>query len=219
MTKVSWNDPGTRFYEDGVDRGVLYVQTVSGLTPQHADGVPWNGLVSVSEKVSGGDITTYYWDGQAYYNDAMDEDFSATLEAFMYPDAFAQCDGSVAIVPGFEAMLQPKKLFSLAWRTRVGNDVDADIGYKLHLLYNASAEPSDRVYKTRSRTADPNNFSWGLKAIPIDATIFKPTPYFVIDSRKTSPARMQALEDKLYGTANTAPQMPDTFQLYNLMTS
>ena len=206
MTQITWNAPGERFFEAGVDHGVLYIDG--------ADGVPWNGLISVSESPSGGDVTPYYIDGVKYLNDVGPEEFEATIEAFTYPDEFAQCDGTLAVGNGLFTTQQQKKSFGLAYRTLIGNDLDGvDHGYKIHLVYNATASPSEHSHGTQTETIDSNNFSWHLVTKPPSFVGYKPTAHFVIDSRETPSDLMNTINDILYGSATSAPRLPSVPEL------
>ena len=208
MTRMTWSDPGTRFFETGVDRGVLYVNNVA---------VVWNGLVSISESPTGGEAKAYYQDGVKYLNVATSEEFAATLDAFSSPKEFAPCDGTGSIAKGLFATQQPRRAFSLSYRTLVGNDLEAqNHGYKIHLVYNALAAPASRTYSTTSDTTEPSTLSWSLTTLPPSLTGLKPTAHFVIDSRETPRMLLAAIEDMLYGTDGTDPRMPLVSELIEL---
>lgn len=159
MAKIEWDKPGARRYEIGVDHGVLY--------PGDSEGVPWNGLVSVDEDASGAEQESLYFDGYKYYDYVSNEEFQATLSAFTYPDEFEACLGRVMVSPGAYASGQPRKTFGLAWRTKIADDLDGDRGYKLHILYNATALPSSKSYQTHAETPAPVNFQWQITAVPV----------------------------------------------------
>lgn len=200
MPRIAWNAVGERTFEAGVDRGVLYIKDV--------DGVPWNGLISVSESPSGGEITPYYFDGIKYLNHVASEEFEATIEAYTYPEEFAQCDGTRPVKNGLFATQQPKKSFGLAYRTKIGNDVKGvDHAYKIHLVYNATAAPSDRDNNTITDSVEPFNFSWAIVTKPPTFVGYRPTAHFVIDSREVPLGLMQEIEDILYGSDDTAPRL------------
>lgn len=214
MTKLSWGAVGERFYEAGVDQGVLYVGA--------NDGVPWNGLVSVSEAPTGGDATPYYVDGVKYFNQLSSEEFEATLEAYTYPDEFAECDGTVSVSNGLSATQQKRKSFGLSYRTKVGNDLDGvDHAYKIHLIYNAYASPSGQTHSTISDSYDPFNFSWKLTTVPPAFKGSRPTAHFVVDSRETPSEVLSRIEEVLYGSASetsrlpTVPELRYIFESYN----
>lgn len=206
MTQLVWNAVGERVFEAGVDRGVLYIDG--------ADGVAWNGLVSVDESPSGGDVTPLYIDGIKYLNEVSAEEFEATIEAYTYPEEFAQCDGTLPVMNGLFATQQPKKSFGLSYRSKVGNDIDGlDHAYKIHVVYNATASPSDRQHHTQTETIEPSNFSWKIVTKPPRFTGYKPTAHFVIDSRETPSALLQQITDILYGTSSAAPRLPSIVEL------
>lgn len=206
MTQITWNAPGEQIYEAGVDHGVLYIDGI--------DGVPWNGLISVSESSSGGQVTPYYVDGIKYLNHQGQEEFEATIEAYTYPEEFGQCDGTVSVQNGLFATKQKRKSFGLSYRTQIGNDTDGiDHGYKIHLVYNATAEPTDRPNNTMSESIEPYNFSWHVLTKPPMFTGMVPTAHFIIDSRETPSDIMVELTDILYGTDVSAPRLPSVTEL------
>lgn len=199
MTKLTWGNTGDRTFETGVDRGVLYVESA---------GVAWNGLVAVKEAPSGGTPEPFFYDGFKYLQLASSEEFTATLDAFSAPSQFAECDGSSQMSNGLFATQQPRKQFNLSYRTKVGNDTDGiDHGYKIHVVYNALAAPSQQNNSTLSNSTTPVVFSWAISTAPIKLTNTKPTSHFVIDSRYTSPALLAEVEAILYGTSSTIPRL------------
>ena len=197
MSKIVWDATGERYYETGVDHGVLYLQDSSGTYPK---GVAWNGLTAVTESPSGAEATPLYADNIKYLNLISAEEFGATVEAYTYPDEFAQCDGSAEITPGVMIGQQNRKSFGLCYRTTMGNDVDGNsYGYKLHIIYGASASPSEKGYATINDSPEAITFSWELKTIPVNVTGFKPTASITIDSNKVNPEKLVKLEEILYG--------------------
>lgn len=197
MTKIVWDATGKRYYETGVDHGVLYPQDSSGTYPK---GVAWNGLTAVTESPSGAEATPLYADNIKYLNLISAEEFGATVEAYTYPDEFAQCDGSAEVAPGVMIGQQNRKSFGLCYRTTMGNDVDGNsYGYKLHIIYGASASPSEKSYATINDSPEAITFSWELKTIPVNVTGFKPTASITIDSNKVDPVKLASLEEILYG--------------------
>lgn len=200
MSRLTWGDPGQRVYEAGVDRGVLYVGT--------QPGVSWNGLISVTEHANGGGSKAYYYDGVKYLNTALPEEFDATIVAITYPNEFAQCDGTSQPRPGLYLTQQSRSSFGLSYRTKIGSDQQSDAGYKIHIVYNALAAPSDRVHASLSNTTDPLNFTWNLTTRAPEIPGFKPTAHVVIDSRKTDPRILSTLEDILYGTDAVPARIP-----------
>ena len=158
MAAITWDDTGKRFYEMGVDHGVLYpYNTTSG---KYTPGVPWNGLTSVSESPSGADETALYADNIKYGSMRAAEDHGGTIEAYTYPDEWNECDGRVQIAKGAYASQQSRKMFGLSYRTNVGNDVSDEVGYKLHLVYGATASPSEMSHETINDSRDAATLSW-----------------------------------------------------------
>lgn len=215
---LKWDQTGDRIYETGVDRGVLYLPDESG---DFNDGVVWNGLVSVSESPSGAEATPQYADNIKYLNLVSAEEFGATVEAFTYPDEFAQFDGVVEGQPGVLLGQQNRGKFGLAYRTLVGNDLQGtDLGYKLHLIYNALAAPTEKAYNTVNDTPEAITFSWELSTTPVPVDGFKPTASIVIDSRLVEPADLAALEEILYGDDTEPviePRLPWPDEIITLM--
>jgi hypothetical protein len=208
MTRLAWNAIGERFFDTGIDHGVLYVD---GL------GVAWQGLISVSESPSGGGAKPLYIDGFKYLNVALAEEFEATITAFGAPAEFGPCDGLRTVHTGLTATQQPRKSFSMSFRTKIGNDVDGtDHGYKIHLVYNALAAPSGRPNATISDSVEPTQFSWAITTLPPRITGFKPTAHFVIDSRTTDAGVLTQVEDLLYGTEISNPTLPSVATLVGL---
>jgi len=206
MSKLVWDKTGERFYETGVNQGVLYLRGEDGT---YSNGVAWNGLISVTESPSGAEPTPIYADNIKYLNLLSAEEFGATIEAYTYPDEFAQCDGSAEIATGVMIGQQNRKVFGLSYKTALGNDVDGtDYGYKLHLIYGALAAPSEKGYSTINDSPEAITFSWEITTTPVSVTGFKPTASITIDSTKVDSTKLEALEDILYGTANADPYLP-----------
>ena len=209
MAALAWDTLGERFYETGVDKGVLYLMNESGV---YDKGYAWNGLVSVTESPSGAESTAQFADNIKYLNLVSAEEFSATIEAFTYPDEFAECDGSAAPSTGVLLGQQQRKMFGLCYRTKVGNDVDgAELGYKLHLIYGAQAAPTEKAYSTVNDSPEPITFSWELSTTPMTVTDYKPTSVITIDSTKVDEDALAELEALLYGedgTPGTTASLP-----------
>ena len=206
MPKLIWDADGERFYETGLKQGVLYVRESDGSYPL---GVPWNGLLSVSESPSGAEPTPLYADDTKYLNMVSLEEFGATVEAYTYPDEFGECDGSAEIAVGATIGQQNRKTFGLCYRTIIGNDTDGEaLGYKLHLIYGALAAPSEKAYKSKNESPEAITFSWTLATTPVAVTGFKPTASLVLDSTKVPEAKMTAIEDLLYGKDLVAAALP-----------
>jgi len=214
MAKIVWDQTGERLYETGVKNGVLYVQE-GGVYPK---GVAWNGLTAVTESPSGAEATPLYADDIKYLNLMSTEEFGATIEAYTYPDEFAQCDGSASLADGVYIGQQARKTFGLCYRTVVGNDVDSnDHGYKLHLIYGALAAPSEKAYATINDSPEAITFSWEVTTTPVNVAGFKPTATVVIDSTKVDAAKLKALEDMLYGTESEEAKLPLPDEIATLM--
>lgn len=211
MVALTWDGTGDRIFETGVDHGVLYIPDNTGA---YATGVAWNGLVTVTESPSGAEASPQYADNIKYLNLTSAEEFGATIEAFTYPDEFGQFDGSAEPEPGVYVGQQARKTFGLAYRTRVGNDLEGtDYGYKLHLIYGAQAAPSEKAYGTINDSPEAITFSWELTTTPvavgtIGAVTYKPTASLTVDSTKVAPADLATLEGMLFGTASTQPELP-----------
>ena len=205
MAKLVWDKTGERLYETGVKNGVLYPM-VDGAYPK---GIVWNGLTAVTESPSGAEATPLYADDIKYLNLMSAEEFGATVEAYTYPDEFAECDGSASLGAGVTIGQQPRKTFGLSYKTTVGNDVDNDNhGYKLHLIYGAMASPSEKAYSTINDSPEAITFSWELTTTPVNVTGFKPTASLTIDSTKIAPEKLAAIEALLYGNESTDAKLP-----------
>lgn len=214
MSKLVWDQIGERYYETGVRQGVLYPQE-AGAYPL---GVAWSGLVSVSENPSGAEASPLYADDIKYLNLISNEEFGATIEAYTYPDEFAECDGSAALATGVMIGQQKRKPFGLCYRTVLGNDSDGnEYGYKLHLVYGAVAAPSQKSYSSINDSPEPITMSWELSTTPVSVTGHKPTSIITIDSTKVDKAKLKALEDILYGSESEEPRLPLPDEIATLM--
>lgn len=200
MTRLGWNSVGTRFYEAGIDRGVLFVDGYPG--------VPWNGLTSVSESPSGGDQKSFYIDGVKYLMFPAPEEFEGTITAFTYPDEFSQCNGDVQPRSGLFLTNQRRKTFSFSYRTKIGNDLNGSYGYKIHIIYSALASPSERSNETLKDTTDPDDFSWKISCKPPVMDGYRRTSHVIIDSRSTDASVLSEIEDILYGTEEEQSRLP-----------
>lgn len=215
MAKLVWDATGERKYENGVRNGVLYVMDQSGTYPK---GVAWNGLTAVTESPSGAEATALYADDVKYLNLISAEEFGATVEAYTYPDEFAQCNGEASLVDGVTIGQQPRKTFGMAYRTVLGNDVENEsYGYKLHLIYGAVASPSEKAYATINDSPEAITFSWELKTTPVVVNGFKPTASLTIDSTKANTEKLAALEDILFGSESAEARLPLPNEIATLM--
>ena len=205
---ISWDETGDKLYETGVDRGVLYPMGQNG----YGAGVAWNGLTGVTESPSGAEATKLYADNIKYLEIRSAEEFGGTIEAYTYPDEWAECDGSAAIATGVYAGQQPRKVFGLCYRTILGNDVDLDKhGYKLHIVYGCTASPSERSYATVNDSPEAITFSWEFSSTPVSLANHKPVSCITIDSTKADATKLATLEGILYGTGGSttvAPRLP-----------
>lgn len=218
MTRLVWDKVGERRYETGVNKGVLYIPDTNGV---YNTGVAWNGLTTVTESPSGAEATPLYADNIKYLNLISAEEFGATVEAFTYPDEFAQFDGVASPSVGVYVGQQARKAFGMSYQTRVGNDTEgSDLGYKIHLIYGAQAAPSEKAYTTINDTPEAITFSWELTTTPVDAgETLKPTAQLVVDSTKVDADALAALEAALYGSASTQPRLPLPTEVLDMFSS
>lgn len=208
MSKLVWDADSERLYETGVSHGVIYPKDENGAYPK---GVAWNGLTSVSETPSGAEATDIYADNQKYLSLRSAEEFSATVEAYTYPDEFAICDGTASLSEGVTIGQQARKPFGLCYRTIVGNDAQGDdFGYKIHIVYGCTAAPSERTYQTVNDSPEAISFSWEINTTPVTVKGFKPTSTVIVDSTKVDAEKLKALEDILYGKEGTGESDPGT---------
>ena len=215
MSKLVWDNTGERLYETGVSKGVLYIPT-SGV---YSKGVAWNGLTAVTESPSGAEATPLYADDIKYLNLMSNEEFGCTIEAYTYPDEFAECDGSASLTEGVYIGQQARKTFGFCYRTVLGNDTESnDHGYKLHLVYGCLAAPSEKSYATINDSPEAITFSWEVSTTPVNVTGHKPTACITIDSTKADPTKLATLEAKLYGSESTEAMLPlpdEIAQIFN----
>lgn len=212
MAQLTWDGTGQRIYETGVDHGVLYVMTNTGT---YGEGVAWNGLVTVTESPTGAEPTAVYADNIKYLNIVSVEEFGATIEAFTYPDEFMQCDGSASIDDGIYVGQQSRRNFALVYRSRIGDDVVGDAkGYKLHIIYNATASPSEKAYTTVNDSPEAITFSWeitttaiAVSGVDVNGNAFRPTSMISIDSTKVDAAVLAQIEGKLFGNSTDEPAL------------
>lgn len=206
MSKLSWDAPADRIYETGVDHGVLYPISSTGTYPK---GVAWNGLTAITENPTGAEATDLWADNIKYLSIRSAEQFGFTIEAYTYPDEFEECDGSASVATGVTIGQQTRKTFGMSYRTIVGNDpLDNEYGYKIHLIYGATASPSSRNYQTVNDSPEAITFSWECDTTPVPVTGFKPTANLVVDSTKVDAAKLKTLEDLLYGGDSAEPKLP-----------
>lgn len=219
MTKLVWDAAGERFYETGIEKGVLYPIDVNGAYPA---GYAWNGLISFNLAPSGAEATALWADNIKYLTLMSAEEMGGTLEAYTYPDEFAECDGSIEPVLGVKVSQQTRKRFALCWKTKVGNDTEGeDHGYLIHLLYGCLASPSEKSFQTINDSPEAITFSWEITTTPPAITTYKPTSYLCIDSRTADATKLAAFEDIIYGVSLPVPivaRMPLPDEVITLMT-
>lgn len=217
MSALTWDVAGERYYETGISKGVLYKKSATGTYPA---GVAWSGLSAVTESPSGAEPTPMYADNIKYLNILSAEDFGATVEAYTYPDEFAECDGSAELATGVVLGQQTRKPFGLCYRTILGNDaLGNDYGYKIHIIYDALAQPTEKGYNTLTDSPDVSPLSWTLTTTPVAVTGHKPTAILTIDSTKVSAAALTALEAALYGAAATESRLPLPDEIATIISS
>ena len=215
MAKLTWDNTGERFYETGVKNVALYVFDNTSGAKKYKDGVAWNGVTAISESPSGAEPTALYADDKKYLNLLSAEEFAASIEAYTYPDEFAECDGSASLAEGFTIGQQARSKFALAYKTTIGNDEAGNsLGYKLHIIYNCLAAPSEKAYNTINDSPEAITFSWEISTTPVTFTINGKeysTACVTIDSRTADPSKLAALETKLFG--GTEPDSKPTLAL------
>lgn len=214
MATLTWDVQGERYYETGVSKGVLYPFKEG----KYSKGVAWNGLTAVNESPSGAEPTPLYADNIKYLNLLSNEEFAATVEAYTYPDEFAECDGSAELAVGVSVGQQKRIPFGLSYVTKLGNDTDGqDHGYKIHLIYGALAKPTQKNYATINDSPEAITFSWELSTTPVAVPNMKPTACITIDSTKVTPENLKKIEDKLYGRDTEEATLPTPAELAALI--
>ncbi|AOZ64884.1 major tail protein [Streptomyces phage Maya] len=208
MPRITWGGSGSRAYETGIDRGVLFVGSQAG--------VAWIGLTSVEENPVGGQNKSYYIDGVKYLQTSGPEEYTATINAFTYPDEFGVCDGTAQVRPGLHLTQQRRKSFGFSYRTLIGTDLNPDKGYKIHIVYNALAEPARRNYSSISDSPEPLDFSWTITTKAPAVSGYKHSAHVVIDSRTTSPQTLKVIEDILYGSDEQMSRLPSISELIDI---
>lgn len=215
MARLVWDATGSRLYETGTKMGVLYPLNASGV---YTPGVAWNGLSAVTESPSGADPNAIWADDIKYLELRGAEEFGGTIEAYTYPDEWAKCDGSAEITTGVMIGQQVRSPFGLCYRTVLGNDVKRDdYGYKLHLIYNATASPSEKSYQTINDSPEAISFSWEYTTTPVEVAGYKPASQITIDSTKVDHEKLAALEAILYGGDETDPRLPLPSEVITLL--
>jgi len=211
MTTLVWDDVGDKLYESGVERGVLYLTD--------GTGIAWNGLIKVEERFTGAQVTPFYWDGVKYNEIVSVSDFSALVRAYTYPDEFLEFEGIQEIDNGLFAGSQPFKSFGLSYRTRIGNDLDSQLGYKIHILAHLNAIPSNISYETNNPDINGIEFEWTVTAIPSRIPGYRPTAHLIFDTTKSSEEFITELEAILYGDEVMEAHLPSFESLVGLAES
>lgn len=215
MAAIVWDADGQRFYENGVDHAVLYTKTEAG--GAYAKGVPWNGITAINESPSGAEANDMYADNIKYGSIRSAETYGSTIEAYTYPTEFEVCDGSKEVATGVTIGQQDRAAFGLCYRTNIGNDASSNAGYKLHIVYNATASPSEMNHETVNDSPEATTMSWEVETTPVTVTGHKPTSKLTINSIKADPVKLKALENKLYGTAEAEPTLPTPDEIIAMM--
>jgi len=205
--KLQWDKSGERYWEAGVSKGVLF--PMSSTPGTYGDGVPWNGLINVTQSPTGAEPNALYADNIKYLNLMSVEELEASVEAYTYPDEFAECDGSAVVAQGAKIGQQTRKMFALSFQTKIGNDLNPDLGYKIHIIYGCLAAPSEKSHDTVNDSPEAMTFSWDLTTTPVEVAGFKPTASIEIDSTKTNAAKLAQLEEILYGKDATTEPVAD----------
>ena len=205
MAKLIWDAPGERGFETGVSKGVLY--PMSATAGVYESGVAWNGLTAVTESPTGAEPSAIYADNIKYLTLMSIEELELTIEAYTYPEEWAACDGSAELEVGVSIGQQARKKFGLAYQTVIGNDLNPEAGFKIHLVYGALAGPSERAYATINESPEAMTFSYSITTTPIEVAGHKPTALLTIDSTKVDAAKLKTITDKLYGTETEEPKL------------
>lgn len=216
MPRLTWDNIGERLFETGVQKGVVYPFKDNAYT----GGEAWNGLVSIAESPSGAEPTALWANDSKYGELLSTEEFGGTIEAYTYPDAFAECDGSANLATGVRIRQQARKAFGLTYRSGLANDTEGvEYGYIIHLVYGCKASPSEKTNSTINDSPEANTMSWEFTTTPVSVTDHKPTSHIEIDSTKVSPEQLKALEDILYGTEENEARLPLPDEVKTLFTT
>ena len=218
MARITWDETGQRFFELGVKKGVLYPYNSS--SSSYSTGVPWNGLINITQSPEGAEPTDMYADDIKYASLRSAENFGCTIECYTYPDEFAACNGEVDLTEGVTIGQQDRAMFGLSYVTTIGNDVDPDVGYKIHLVYGCTASPSEASYASINDSPEASTFSYEVDTSPVNVTDHKPVAHLVIDSRKVSAEALTAIENKLYGDSSAGtPSLPLPDEVLSIITT
>ena len=206
MSKLVWDQTGERLYETGVEQAAIYPLAEGGA---FGAGAAWNGLIGVTESPSGAEPSPLYANDKKYAELTSAEEFGGTIEAYMYPDEFAECNGEKALVPGVNLTQQTRKPFGLVYKNLIGNDtVGTKYGYKLHIVYNAKVAPSENANNTVNESPEAKTMSWEFSTTPVEVEGYDPTAHIVINSTTVDADKLKALEAILYGSEEAEPRLP-----------
>ena len=214
--KLVWDAVGDKRYERGVSKGVLFPTNSNGT---YEAGVAWNGLTNVNESPDGGEATDMWADNIKYGTLRSVENHKGSIEAYTYPDEFAECDGNAEPVPGLRLGQQTRKPFGLSYRTEIGSDSNPELGYKIHLVYGATASPSEKTQETVNDSSDISPISWDYETVPVAVDGYKPVAHLEIDSTKVDPTKLAQLEAKLYGSETEDPKLPMPAEVISMLTT
>lgn len=214
--KLMWDAVGDKRYERGVSKGVLFPTKSDG---SYDVGVAWNGLTNVNESPDGGEATDMWADNIKYGTLRSVENHKGSIEAYTYPDEFAECDGNAEPVPGLRLGQQTRKPFGLSYRTEIGSDSNPELGYKIHLVYGATASPSEKTHETVNDSSDISPISWDYETVPVAVDGYKPVAHLEIDSTKVDPTKLAQLEAKLYGSETEDPKLPMPAEVISMLTT
>lgn len=218
MTKLLWDQAGERLYETGTDKGVLFPQDIKGA---YTEGVAWNGLVSVKKSNDGAEESPIYADNKKYLSLFSAENLKGSIDAYTYPVEFEECDGSAAVQPGVYVGQQIRKPFGLVYSTIVGNDTQGNrFGEKMHFIYNAKVSPSERAYETVNEDPTALTFSWEYSTTPVDLSDIglEASAGITVSRHEVTETAWKALQDMVYGTAETEPSLPSIQEIIAMMT-
>lgn len=217
MSRLTWNKTGDRLYETGVEECALFPQDTDGTYPL---GVAWEGITNVTESPSGAEPTKLYANDTVYATMMSAEELGGSIEAYTFPDEFAECDGSATVAKGVKIGQQTRKAFGLAYKTLIGNDiVGTAYGYKLHVIYGATASPSEKAHATVNDSPEAQTMSWEFTTTPVAVTGAKPTASIEIDSTTADADKLAALEAMIYGSESSEPKLPTPDEIIALMGS
>lgn len=215
MAVLKWQEKGKKYFKSGISKVVLFPMAEDG---NYGNGVAWSGVTAINETHDGAEETELWADNEKYGSIRSAEKFNFTIEAYQSPEEFDICDGSVEIAPGVYAGQQDRKPFGLAYRSEIGNDIGAS-DYEIHLVYNATAAPSDMDHSTTNDSVEAATMSWecSTTAERVPGLALKPLAHLIIDSRKATKSQLTKLEDMLYGSADKESKLPSIAEVVSLM--